>query len=439
MDSGNGNTAVVKWKPRQVVLATLFVVGLLLALVLLYRLSSVVLMLFVAILLGTGIKPGVIFLAERGIPRVYGQILIYASLLIIFWGFIFLALPQFVEQSTAVSRLTRTYYNDVRRIMVNSQSTILRNLGVKLSPNLDVQDLTTPPPSDTQTPPDATTKTADAVALVFKYAGILARAIFFIVAVSLMAFYWTLESERAILTLLLLFSSKKRENIRSVIDAIEGKLGAYLFGEGILLVAIGLMSLVAFLIIRLPNALVLAIIAGLMEAVPTVGPILGAIPAILVAASTDPQKIIWVIVSASVIQLLENNLLVPRVMDRSVGVNPLLTILSIAALSSLIGLPGALLAVPIAAIVQLLINRFVITPLREPELKPEGRDYLSYLRLQVQEVAYDTRKNITAEKEGVEEDREEERLEEKIEALANELDQILSQVPLAIDAQEAAR
>lgn len=431
MDSASPETGAPTWQPRQVIWGTLMVAGLLAGLLLLYRFRTVALMLFVAILFGTGLKPAVSFLARKGISRLYGQLLLYAVLIVAFWGFVFLSLTPFLEQSTAVTSLTRTYYNDARQVMLTSQSSILRNLGVMLSPNLNVQELASTPQPAPQTPEDIAAHTAEVVARAFGAAGTFVKAILFVVAVSLLAFYWTLESERAIRTLLLLFPSTRREGIREVIDAIEGRLGSFLLGQGLLMLAIGVLSLVAFLIIGLPNALVLALIAGVMEAVPMVGPVLGAVPAILVAASSDPSKIIWVIMAAVVIQLAENNLLVPRIMDRSVGVNPILTLLSIATLSSLMGLAGALLAVPIAAIFQFLINRFVITPMREPDLKPEGRDYLSYLRLQAQEVAQDSRKQLAAVEVEPADDSGEERIEEVVETLASELDQILAQVPQA--------
>jgi predicted PurR-regulated permease PerM len=427
--------AVEKWTPRQVITGTLFVVGLLVSLALLYQFRTVVLMLFVAILLGTGLKPAVNFLASRGLSRNYGQILIYVVLIAVFLGFLVLALTPILEQSTSVTGLAREYYTDARLALLNSQSTIVRNLGMRLSPTLDMQNLTDEPQTTPATPEQVAEETAKLVSTTLNYAGIAGKTLFIIIAILLMTFYWTLESERAFRTLLFLFPSQKRADIREVIDAVEGKLGAYLFGEGILMLAIGSLSLVAYLIIGLPNALVLGLIAGVMEAVPVVGPILGAVPAVLVAASTNPGNIVWVIVASIIIQLAENNLLVPRVMNRSVGVNPLLTILSIAALSSLIGLPGAVLAVPIAAIIQFLINRFVIAPVREPELKPEGRDNLSYLRLQIQELANDSRKRTPTEKEGIENVPDGERLEEMIESMANDLDQILAQVPQAVEVQ----
>ena len=195
---------------------------------------------------------------------------------------------------------------------------------------------------------------------------------------------------------------------------------------------IGCLSLAAYLLIGLPNALILALIAGLMEIVPMVGPVLGAIPAVIVAFSADQTKVLWVIGATVIIQFLENNLLVPRIMDRSVGVHPLLTLLALAAFSSLMGLVGALLAVPIAAIIQYLFSRFILDRFKDQQLMPRGRDYISFLRLKVQEISQDTRKQIGQNENGqgeIDEMQEEARrdLVEEIEVLANELDQILSQ------------
>ena len=120
------------------------------------------------------------------------------------------------------------------------------------------------------------------------------------------------------------------------------------------------MSLMAYLIIGLPHALVLAIVAGVLEAVPVFGPVLGAIAPMLVALSVDPAQMVWVLLAAVVIQQSENYLLVPRIMDRSVGVNAVVTLLAIAGFSALEGLAGAVLAIPMAAIIQLLLDRYVL-------------------------------------------------------------------------------
>ena len=155
---------------------------------------------------------------------------------------------------------------------------------------------------------------------------------------------------------------------------METKVGSYVAGQAILCLIIGLMALVAYWLIGLSNALVLAFIAGVMEAVPLIGPLLGAIPAALVGLSLGPGKLVWVIVATVVIQQLENNLLVPRVMRKTVGVNPFVSLLALFAFSSLLGLAGALMAIPMAALVQILLDRFVFGPAAiEPELSA-GRD-----------------------------------------------------------------
>src|SRR5688572_25948333 len=115
------------------------------------------------------------------------------------------------------------------------------------------------------------------------------------------------------------------------------------------------------MLIVLPYTLVLAIFAGVMEMVPIFGPALGAIPAFLVALSIDPTKAIWVVVATGVIQTLENAVLVPRIMRHSMGVNPIIVLLSLIAFSSVFGFIGALLALPLAAIIQLLVSRVVLT------------------------------------------------------------------------------
>jgi predicted PurR-regulated permease PerM len=141
----------------------------------------------------------------------------------------------------------------------------------------------------------------------------------------------------------------------------EIKIGGYVRGQGLLSIVIGVLAFIAYLVIGLPYALVLAIFAGVMEMVPIFGPALGAIPAFLVALSIDPSKALWVVVATVVIQLLENAVLVPRIMKNAMGVNPIMVLLSLIAFSSVFGVAGALLALPLAAIIQLTVSRAVVS------------------------------------------------------------------------------
>jgi hypothetical protein len=193
-------------------------------------------------------------------------------------------------------------------------------------------------------------------------------------------------------------------------------------------VVIGILALVAYLLIGLPNALMLAVLAGVFEAVPMIGPLLGAIPAGLVALSISPVKLVWVIVATVVIQQLENSLLVPRVMRKAVGVNPFVSLLAIFAFSSLFGIAGALMAIPMAAIIQLLLDRFVFHPAAmDPEVSA-GRDSVSRLRYEAQDLAQDLRKQARHRKRGSDLTvKQIDQVMDEIETITTDLDALLAQ------------
>ena len=165
-----------------------------------------------------------------------------------------------------------------------------------------------------------------------------------------------------------------------------------------------------------------------------IGPILGAIPAAVIALSIAPSKLIWVIVATLIIQQLENQLLVPRIMKKAVGVNPFVSLLSIFAFSSLFGITGALMAIPIAAMIQLILDRFVFN---RTALKPEsaaGRDMVSRLRFEAQNLAKGLRKQARLDKKGApKEVKQIDKVMDEIEDITIDLDSLLAQIPPASD------
>jgi hypothetical protein len=160
-----------------------------------------------------------------------------------------------------------------------------------------------------------------------------------------------------------------------------------------------------------------------------IGPLLGAIPAAVIALSIAPSKLVWVIVATLVIQQTENSVLVPRVMRKAVGVNPFVSLLAIFAFSSLFGIAGALMAIPIAAIIQLLLDRFVFyQAAMEPEVSA-GRDYASRLRYEAQDLAQDLRKQARLKKGGSDlRVKQIDQMMDEIEAITTDLDALLAQV-----------
>jgi len=408
-----------QWTFRRVMWATVVLVSVAFFFWLFYRFYQVVFALFFAIMLGTVIRPIVSWLNRRGVHRIAGVLLVYLLLLALIVGFMLLVFPSIVEQGSTIVAAVPNYYLNLRQWMTDSPNPLLVQLSTFLPEALPA--LTT------------TMEQTGEQMLVFAgqaagYVTGAAKAVFLATVVLLLAFHWTLDGPRTIQSLLQLVPKGRRESISDLISAIESKVGFYIVGQGVLCLVIGVLSLIAYLLIGLPNALVLALVAGVLEAVPLVGPLLGAIPAGIIALSIAPSKLIWVVVATLVIQQTESIFLVPRVMRKAVGVNPFVSLLAIFAFSSLFGIPGALMAIPTAAIIQLLLDRFVFHPTeQEPEISPD-RDYASRLRYEAQDLAQDLRKQARLDKGGSDlRIKQIDQVMDEIEAITTDLDALLAQ------------
>jgi predicted PurR-regulated permease PerM len=343
-------TPIRTWSTSRIVWSTVFVVAVLLAFWLAFQLLPVILLLFAAIVLGTAIRPGVDWMRERGVLRHAGVIVIYFIILALLAGLLILVAPFIADQLTQFSQNMPVYYTDFRNWLIASGNQLLHNIALRIPSQ---------PASLIQRRAD-TAEVLSNVSLTFLYTGAVLKSIFELLAVFLLAYYWTQEGSLVIRTLLRFIPQAHRSGAREFMHLAESRIGGYVRGQGLLCLIIGAAALVAYLLIGVPFALVLAIIAGLTEMIPIVGPVMGAIPAVLVALSVDPGKVPWVLGAIMLIQLLENAWLVPHVMRNSIGVNPIIIILSLMAFGSIFGFLGALLALPSAAMIQLVIDRALL-------------------------------------------------------------------------------
>lgn len=173
------------------------------------------------------------------------------------------------------------------------------------------------------------------------------------ISIAVLTFYLLLEREN-LDKLLSQFFINKDERIRGITRKIEEKLGAWMRGQIVLSVIIGTAAYIGLTILSVPYALPLAILAGIMEVIPVIGPIISAIPAVLIAYMVSPFLAGVVAILYFIIQQLENHLVVPQVMNKAVGLNPLVVILAVAIGGRLLGVSGALLAVPITVVAQII-------------------------------------------------------------------------------------
>jgi predicted PurR-regulated permease PerM len=271
----------------------------------------------------------------------------------------------------------------------------------------------------------------------WRYAGLVFRIFLALFGVFALAYYWMLEGGLLLRRLVLRAPAGQRSELRAIIAEIEAKIGSYFRGQLILCVIVGLLSMIAFLLLGVPNALLLGVLMGLFEAIPVIGPTLGAVPAIVFTLASAPEMTLWVIGALIAIQVAENNFLVPRVMGGSVGVNAVVTLLAIAAFGGLFGVAGAILAIPLAAILQILLDRLLFnTPLNAEanasvtDTQESGRGQIGVWRLEAQHLAQAAREGPTgaSDANGVPLDLEAEQTADDVESIAAELNLLLARL-----------
>ncbi len=165
------------------------------------------------------------------------------------------------------------------------------------------------------------------------------------------------------------FPESVRADILAVTGLVDDVLSAYIRGQFLLMLFVGGLATVALLIIGVPYALILGLIAGIFEALPVVGPILGAVPAVLVALLSSPISAVYAAAAFFAIQQIENLFLVPRISGKSVKLHPAVVMVVLVLGNQLAGFAGMLLAVPVTAIIRDLF-KYLHLRLQDEPLPP---------------------------------------------------------------------
>jgi predicted PurR-regulated permease PerM len=196
----------------------------------------------------------------------------------------------------------------------------------------------------------------DAVGTVFSAIAGVVGGLFGFFTILILTFYILIDAERLQMSMLRLVPQRHRRRAASVSRDITIKVSAWLVGQLVLGGIIGISSAIGLWLLGIPFFFVLALVSGIGEMIPVVGPILSAIPAIAVAATVSPEKILFVLIFFILQQQFENHVLVPKVMERQVGVSAVTVIVTLLIGGKLLGILGAVLAVPTLGILQVLVS-----------------------------------------------------------------------------------
>jgi predicted PurR-regulated permease PerM len=207
-------------------------------------------------------------------------------------------------------------------------------------------------------PTGASTKAAatSAVGTVATAIGTVVKIVFAFVTIVILAFYLLIEGESLFVAFVRLFPHARRAEVSRAGHEISSKVSAWMIGQLILAGTIGVSSVIGLYLLGVPYFYVLALVSAIGELIPVVGPILSAIPAAGAALTVSPRTAFWVLVFFVVQQQAENHLLVPKIMQRQVGVSPVVVIAALLIGGALLGAVGAVLAIPTAAILQVVFQ-----------------------------------------------------------------------------------
>lgn len=347
---------------RRVFSSTVIVLATVAAAYLLLQVGQVILALFVAIVFASTIRPYVDALSSRRVPRGVAILLIYLLVLAGLVGLLVVSVPPLAGLTIEL------FQGD---LLISRVETFARQLAFfgwsEFQVVLPVLEL----PQQLQQLLGQAGDTAER--MVWPVAQNTILVLGQIVLIFVMGAYWLMAREPMLNLLLRMSPLRHRGQVEQVWTDVEVTLGAWLRGQVLLMIIIGLASLAGLLLLGVPYAPALAVIAGLTEAIPVVGPILGGIPAVLVALTVSGETALLVAGWYIIVQQLEGHVLVPRVMQRTVGLNPLLVIVALVVGGLLNGVLGALLAVPVAGALQVIARHLLIDPaIQGNELRTEA-------------------------------------------------------------------
>lgn len=308
----------------------IFTVLFLLGLWVLYYLRNIILQLFVAFLLMTILEPVVKFFGKIKIPRVLAIIITYFLVLGVFGGAIALIAPALAQQTTN---------------FINALPGYLSNININTSDgNLVTEFLN---------------QLGGISGKLLNFTVSVFSNIFSVVTVLVFTFYLLLTHDNFQNQIELWFGEGRGKKLSDLFIKIEQRLGKWAGGQLFLMLIVGSGVYVGLLLLKIPYALPLALLAGLLEIVPNLGPILATIPAVLIGFGISPFTGLGAIAVAFLVNQLENYILIPKIMQKSAGISPLLVLVSIAVGAKLMGVIGVVIAVPTVITLQVLLSEYL--------------------------------------------------------------------------------
>jgi predicted PurR-regulated permease PerM len=343
MEQGSGGTS----QQRLVYTGIGLVFAILLALYLIHKIAVVVLVLLVTLLLSIIISAPVDYLGRRGVGRGWGTLAVVGVLAIAIGIFGMALAPVVVNQASELAATFPALLESAQQIVVRLQTTF----GLPASFRLDPQRLT-----DTA----RNFLTGGTLTTVASVGASLASILSYGVVILIATVYIVARPAPLVNGFVALFPAGRRPSVRGVLNDMYVAVQKWFLGQLASMTIIGLLFTVAMLVIGIPFALLLGIFAGIISFVPYIGPLISVIPPVLLALTGNPIDALWVLLAYAIIQAIEGNLVQPIVMSRAISLHPAMLVFALLVMGTLFGFVGVFLAVPLVAVLHVLLRELWI-------------------------------------------------------------------------------
>jgi len=312
--------------PRSIALFTLIP----LALYFLWSVRDILFSLLIAFIVMSSLRPGVDYLVSKKVPRGLSIGLVFSAFILFFLSLISIIIPPIIYETSN---------------LIRSLPLILEEVAPSLQSYIDISNLSSYIPNLTNN-------------LFGLISGIFSNTLF-VIATLFFSLYFLIEENLADKFLHKYTSKERAEKISATLSSAETRMASWFWGELTLMTVVGVLTYLGLILIGVKYALPLAVLAGLLEVVPNIGPVISSIPAIIIGFSGSYFAGFSALALYIVVQQLENNLIVPMIMKKAVGINPILTLLALLVGGRVGGVLGVLLAIPILLFTETIVQEYL--------------------------------------------------------------------------------
>ena len=313
---------------------------------------------------------------RKGVKRQFGVIIVYISAILIFGILIVSVIPKTINEISNLLTSLPAMVDTLIREVNNFASNVFAKFNIELPENfINVYKETNPKVNGDVETPQIVSDILDSIKstindLIVKAQGSLMGSLsnvlsklygfltsaFRLVLIIIFSFYFSVDKDRFMHRVKKAIPNKYRDDISYLTSNIDTALQQFIRGRMLMAIFVGLITMAYLLVLRVDFAIIIGLITCVADIIPYIGPFLGCAPAVLFAFMDSPMKALWVLILFVIVQWVENNILAPKLIGDSTGLNPLVILISIIIGGGVFGVWGMVISVPLMSIIFILVD-----------------------------------------------------------------------------------